>query len=263
MSQTLIDVAWAPRVPLGHTGFSWGVEEEPGMDQAPPAVVAAPAPTVKHEVKHEHKADKQQRPKEEKEDGKKKKDKDNKGKGGGAATKAASPPAADRSPFSRVDIRVGKILKAHKHENADKLFIESIDVGEAEPRQIVSGLVGHYTAEQLTGHRVLVIANLKPAPLVKVTSFGMVLAAKNETVVQLVEPPESAKPGERVTVEGEDFSAEADDKIDVKKAGNPWGLIFPDMKTNEQGVACYKGKPLKTSAGVCKPRSALANAQLS
>ena len=48
-----------------------------------------------------------------------------------------------------------------KHETADKLYCEEIDVGEAEPRQIASGLVPHYTLEQMMGKRLIVVANLK------------------------------------------------------------------------------------------------------
>jgi len=51
------------------------------------------------------------------------------------------------SPVELVDVRVGKVLKAYKHPEADKLYIEEIDVGEAEPRQICSGLVPYMSAE--------------------------------------------------------------------------------------------------------------------
>ena len=46
-----------------------------------------------------------------------------------------------------IDVRVGKVLKAFKHEDADKLYVEEIDLGEAEPRTICSGLVPYMAAE--------------------------------------------------------------------------------------------------------------------
>ena len=46
-----------------------------------------------------------------------------------------------------VDVRVGKVLKCYKHEEADKLYVEEVDVGEEEPRQICSGLVPYMNAE--------------------------------------------------------------------------------------------------------------------
>ena len=44
-------------------------------------------------------------------------------------------------------MRVGKVIKAYKHEEADKLYVEEVDVGEAEPRTICSGLVPYMNAE--------------------------------------------------------------------------------------------------------------------
>jgi len=261
------DAAWNPRVPVGHTNYSWGeevVEEPVAVPPRKESVAKAPQSDAKQKT-HEKTIQPEPKP-DSKEGGKEKKQKEKK-------PKQDSKPAAvkeESSPFARVEMKVGKILSARKHENADKLFIETIDVGEPEPRQIVSGLVGHYTAEQLTGHRVIVITNLKPAPLVKVTSYGMVLAAKIETpsghdgkLVQLVEPPASAKVGEVIRVEGEE--GDPDGQVDAKKANSPWSLIFPDLKTDAHGVACYKGKPFQTSGGSCQPNDvkSLVNAQLS
>ena len=51
--------------------------------------------------------------------------------------------------MARLDIRVGKILKAEKHPNADSLYVEEIDVGGAETRTIVSGLVKYIPLEEM------------------------------------------------------------------------------------------------------------------
>ena len=63
--------------------------------------------------------------------------------------------------FSKVDIRVGKIVEVWNHPKADKLYCEKIDCGEGEPREIASGLREHYSLEEMQGKRLLVICNLK------------------------------------------------------------------------------------------------------
>ena len=73
---------------------------------------------------------------------------------------------------------MGKIVKVWNHESADKLFCEEIDVGEDGPREIASGLRGHYTLEDMQDRLVLVVCNLKAAKIVGFSSNGMVLAAK-------------------------------------------------------------------------------------
>jgi aminoacyl tRNA synthase complex-interacting multifunctional protein 1 len=132
-----------------------------------------------------------------------------------SAAAAAAPPAAKKpAPAAptdtqllptMLDIRVGKILTCKKHPEADQLYVETIDLGEAEPRTICSGLVAYYSsADMLVGKLVLVVCNLKPRAMKGIDSNGMVLAAsdKGKTKVQLVEAPASAKPGDVVTYNG-------------------------------------------------------------
>jgi len=154
--------------------------------------------------------------------------------------------------ISKFDIRVGVIKKAWEHEEADKLFCEEIDIGEeGGPRQIASGLRAHYNVEDLPGQRVLVLANLKSRKMLGFPSHGMVLCASSEDgKVQFVEPPDGAEIGERVMVEGFDGEPATENQVIKKKMMD---AIFPDLKTNADGVATYKGKPLSTSAGICKP----------
>ena len=74
-------------------------------------------------------------------------------------------------PFAMVDLRVGKILEAWEHPDSDKLWCEKVDVGEAEPREIASGLRAYYaSAEDLVDRKVLVVCNLKPAVSAAATS---------------------------------------------------------------------------------------------
>jgi len=79
--------------------------------------------------------------------------------------------------IAAVDLRAATITQVTQHPEADKLFIETLDDGTPEGRTIVSGLVGHYTAEELVGRTIVVVANLKPAKLRGVKSEGMLLAA--------------------------------------------------------------------------------------
>jgi tRNA-binding EMAP/Myf-like protein len=61
-------------------------------------------------------------------------------------------PEAPEGVEQLIDVRVGKVIKAYKHEEADKLYVEEVDVGEAEPRQICSGLVPYMNAEVRAAH---------------------------------------------------------------------------------------------------------------
>ena len=80
--------------------------------------------------------------------------------------------------FAKLDLRVAKIVSAEKIEGTDKLYKLIVELGD-EKRQIVSGLAKHYSADELIGKNVIVIANLKPVKLRGVDSYGMILAAAN------------------------------------------------------------------------------------
>jgi len=99
-----------------------------------------------------------------------------------------------------VNLRVAKITGVERHPKADRLFIETIDVG-GEIRQIVSGLVGHYTEEELVGKNIVLVANLKPAKLRGVESQGMLLAAEKDGTVDVLFI-DDAEPGSAVHLEG-------------------------------------------------------------
>lgn len=174
-------------------------------------------------------------------------------------TKVASDVAATETTdidISKLDIRVGLIVKAWEHPEADKLYCEEIDLGEASgPRQIASGLKDHYTLDEMNGgRRVLVLANLKSRKLVGFPSHGMVLCAASEdgSTVQFIEPPADAKVGERVMVDGFEGEPATENQVLKKKMLD---AIFPHLKTNGEGVATYRGIPLTTSAGPCKAAS--------
>lgn len=85
-----------------------------------------------------------------------------------------------REGFATLNLKVGKIVEVKQHPEAEKLYIEKINLGEAEPRQIVSGLKDYYKIEELLGRKVIVAANLKPAKLRGEMSQGMVLVSESE-----------------------------------------------------------------------------------
>ena len=89
--------------------------------------------------------------------------------------------------FSKLDLRVGKVLSCEKHPDADKLLILKVDLGEGQPRQIVSGLAASYTPGQMIGKHIVVIANLAPAVIRGEESNGMLLAGKENGQIAVVE----------------------------------------------------------------------------
>jgi methionyl-tRNA synthetase len=83
----------------------------------------------------------------------------------------------DFETFMEVELKVGKIMNVTDHENADKLFVVTIDDGTEGGRTICAGLKEYYTPEQMMGKSVVFVANLKPRKLRGVMSEGMMLAA--------------------------------------------------------------------------------------
>ena len=78
--------------------------------------------------------------------------------------------------FGKMELRIGQVIAAEKIAKADKLL--KLTVKAPEERTIVAGIAQHYSPEELIGKLVVIVANLKPAKLMGVTSHGMVLAAK-------------------------------------------------------------------------------------
>ncbi|XP_055811201.1 methionine--tRNA ligase, cytoplasmic-like [Solanum dulcamara] len=183
-------------------------------------------------------------------DGNKKKERATKS----SETKSKAPASVEGEiSISRLDIRVGLITKAQKHPDADSLYVEEIDVGEALPRTVVSGLVKYIPLEEMQNRKVCVLCNLKPASMRGIKSQAMVLATSNSdhTKVELVEPPKDAVIGERVTFLG--FDGKPDDVLNPKK--KVWETVQVDLHTNKELVACYKDVPFTTSVGICKVAS--------
>jgi methionyl-tRNA synthetase len=98
------------------------------------------------------------------------------GKGSNTRSNEA-PSEIDYADFSRVVLKVGRILSAERVPKSDKLLKLSVDVGEGTPREIVAGIAEAYAPEQIVDRNVVVVANLKARAIRGVESRGMLLAA--------------------------------------------------------------------------------------
>ena len=98
--------------------------------------------------------------------------------------------------FGAVELRVGEILECEPVPKAKKLLKLTVDLGY-EKRQVVSGIAKFYTPGDLIGKKVIIVANLKPAKLCGVESYGMLLASGEEDV-KVVFLDKSARNGDRV-----------------------------------------------------------------
>jgi aminoacyl tRNA synthase complex-interacting multifunctional protein 1 len=199
--------------------------------------------------------------------------------------------AAPLSP-SLIDLRVGHVLKAIKHPEADSLFVSTIAMGDKAGtedtseyegqvvRTVCSGLNGLVPLEEMQGRYVVVVCNLKPVKMRGVKSCAMVLAASprlkegeednHAGPVELVTPPEGSKAGERVFFEG--WKGEPEGVLNPKK-GRVWESCQIGFTTTENLEVAFDagvvkelskegeepktgvGKLVTESGGVCKVKS--------
>lgn len=202
----------------------------------------------------------------------------------------APAPSAPLSPCL-IDLRVGHILKAIKHPEADSLFVSTIAMGDKPGtddtseyegqvvRTVCSGLNGLIPLEEMQGRKVVVVCNLKPVKMRGIKSCAMVLAASPKLKegeedhhagpIELVTPPADAKAGERVFFEG--WQGEPEGVLNPKK--KVWEMIQPGFTTTADLEAAFDagvvkelskegedaktgvGKLVTVSGGVCKVKS--------
>lgn len=201
-----------------------------------------------------------------------------------------APAAAPLSP-ALIDLRVGHILKAIKHPEADSLYVSTIAMGDKPGtddtteyegqvcRTVCSGLNGLIPLEEMQGRKVVVVANLKPVKMRGIKSCAMVLAASpkikegeaddHKGPVELVSPPADAKAGERVFFEG--WRGEPEKVLNPKK--KVWETFQPGFTTTDALEIAFDagvvkelgkeglGKLVVESGGVCTVNS-LAGAQV-
>ncbi|KAF2083223.1 nucleic acid-binding protein [Saccharata proteae CBS 121410] len=199
------------------------------------------------------------------------------------------PPKPVEKPLSPalIDLRVGHILKAECHPNADSLYVSTIACGDAPGtdntseyegqvvRTVCSGLNGLIPLEEMQNRKIVAVCNLKPVTMRGIKSCAMVLAASpreegdgHKGPVELVNPPADSKAGDRVFFEG--WEGEPEPVLNPKK--KVWEMIQPGFTTTEElevgfevgevpqlageGEAKKTGLgKLRTAAGVCKVTS--------
>ncbi len=101
--------------------------------------------------------------------------------------------------FTKIDLRVARIIDAGNVEGADKLLALTLDIGDGETRRFFAGLRSRYEAPALVGRHVVVVANLAPRKMRFGVSEGMVLAAgPGGDELWLIGPEDGARPGMRI-----------------------------------------------------------------
>ncbi|CAH1904040.1 methionine--tRNA ligase [Candidatus Nitrotoga sp. HW29] len=101
--------------------------------------------------------------------------------------------------FSKVDLRVAKIINAEHVEGAEKLLKLTLDIGEAQPRTVFAGIKSVYDPEKLKGRMTVMVANLAPRKMKFGLSEGMVLAASGDAPgLFILSPDDGAQPGMRI-----------------------------------------------------------------
>ncbi|KAL4869486.1 hypothetical protein BDV12DRAFT_185176 [Aspergillus spectabilis] len=204
--------------------------------------------------------------------------------------KPSPAPAAPLSP-SLIDLRVGHILRAINHPNADSLFVSTIDCGDAPGsdntsldeetgktvRTVCSGLNGLVPLAEMQGRKIVAVCNLKPVTMRGIKSAAMVLAASPRVAegedshagpVELVTPPADAPAGDRIYFEGWN-DGEPEKVLNPKK--KVWETFQPGFTTTdglevafESGAVpvaqSQEGKPalgklVAKSGGVCTVKS--------
>lgn len=96
--------------------------------------------------------------------------------------------------FLKCELKVGTVLEAQEVEGSDKLIKLKIDLGEENPRQILSGIKKWYKPERLIGKQVVMIANLEPRMMMGMESQGMILCADSNEHSALYQNTGTDKP---------------------------------------------------------------------
>ena len=104
-------------------------------------------------------------------------------------------PVIQYANFETIDLRVGLVKAAERVPKSKKLLKLSVDLGEAQPRQIVAGLGAVYAPEMLVDTRVVVVANLAPAKLMGIESQGMILAGGEGEAISVLRIDRDLPPG--------------------------------------------------------------------
>lgn len=82
--------------------------------------------------------------------------------------------------FKKVEMRAGKIISAEPVEGSEKLLKLSVDFGEENPRQVISGIAKYVSPEELTGITCAFVTNLEPRSLMGMESQAMIMATSTD-----------------------------------------------------------------------------------
>ena len=173
-------------------------------------------------------------------------------------TTPAPAASANIDEVLRVEIRVGKILSAERHPDADTLYVEKVDLGSAGVRTVISGLANHIPLENLQNRLVVVVCNLKPSKMRGILSEGMLLAASRQSEsgekVELVSPPTDAAIGELVRIEGLG-TPQPDPVLKSKTAQDMYKSVSSKFITNGAAEATYDGRRFIVDGKPCMVES--------
>jgi len=103
----------------------------------------------------------------------------------------------DYEHFSKLDLRIGKILEAKPHPNAEKLYLLKVDIGDKKI-QLVAGIRPFYSQDELSGKFISVLVNLEPRNIRGFNSEGMLLAAQSKEKVCLLAPDKDINLGSMI-----------------------------------------------------------------
>lgn len=106
---------------------------------------------------------------------------------------------ASMDAFNSLKIRVGEIIRAEKHPDADKILKLEIDFGDGPPVQILSGIAEFYAPEELPGKKICAITNLSPRKIRGLISEGMVLTVDAPHGAALLEAPVGSVKGSKIS----------------------------------------------------------------
>jgi putative transcription antitermination factor YqgF len=111
------------------------------------------------------------------------------------AEEAPAEPPISIDDFAKVHVKVGTVLSAERVPETDKLLRLMVDLGEAEPRQIVSGIAAYTEPEALVGRQLSFVANLAPRKIKGLESNGMLFAAGEGETFAFMVPDRQVPPG--------------------------------------------------------------------
>lgn len=101
--------------------------------------------------------------------------------------------------FANVELTIGTIVSVEIVEDADKLLRLMVNFGEAEPRQIVSGIRTYFeNPQELVGRQCPFVTNLEPRSIRGLISNGMIVAASHDGELALLHPNHSVPPGTKL-----------------------------------------------------------------